>query len=129
MLIRELVGDYFGADLDVPPRAWKAAGLPRRDVEQVGGLTLDEAEAMVSMQVSTTDGERFQANLLGTILVAYEECSKRGKASFERRWRLFLERSKPLPLSAIQDESMARIVGLGAKPSKYGLKVGGKKLQ
>ena len=51
--IRQLVGDYFGADLLVPTRAWRAAGLMRRDVNEVGELTIEEAEAMVSMTVTT----------------------------------------------------------------------------
>ncbi len=129
--IRDLVGGYFGADLAVPARAWKAAGLERRDVATVGEMTVDEAEAMLSMAVTTTDGERFQANLFNTVLMAYEECHRLGQPAFERRWKLFIERSKPVTLAQVERQfSDAGIASpRQSKPSKFTLKVGGKKIQ
>jgi hypothetical protein len=132
MTIRDFVGDYFGADLIVPRKAWRAAGLMRRDVDEVGELTIEEAEAMVSMTVTTADGECFQANLLNTILTFYEAAFKRGQPAFERRWRLFIERSKPVTLAQVERQfSDAGIVSPGrqSKPSKFTLTVKGRKIQ
>ena len=131
MTIKQLVGDYFGADLPVPAKAWKAAGLVRRDAPTVGDLTIEEAEAMLSMDTATTDGQRFQANLFNTVLMAYEECHRLGQPVFERRWKLFVERSRPVTLAQVERQfSDAGIVSPGqSKPSKFTLKVGGKKIQ
>lgn len=130
MTIKQLVGDYFGADLLVPTRAWKAAGLERRDAPTVGDMTVDEAEAMLSMPVTTTDGQRFQANLFNTVLMAYEECHRLGQPAFERRWKMFIERCKPVTLSEMErrftDEGLEP--PRQGKPSKFTLKVGGKKV-
>ncbi len=126
--LREMIdSDYFGLDLDVPRPAWKVAGIERRDVNHVGELTLDEAEQMVSATVTTTAGERFQANLLGTILAAYDAAGRAGEAAFQRRWELFLKQSKPLPTP---EPSAFGVVGAKpSKPSKFTLKVRGKKIQ
>lgn len=127
--LREMIDtDYFGLDLDVPRPAWKVAGLDRRDVGRIGDLTLDEAEQMVSATVTTTAGERFQANLLGTILAAYDAAGRAGEAAFQRRWELFLKRSKPLP-TADPDSVFGFSAAKPTKPSKFTLKVGGKKIQ
>lgn len=132
MTLREIIDtDYLGLDLDVPHRAWRTAGLPRRDVTTVGDLTLDEAEVMVGMNVSTTDGERFQANLLGTLLAAYDAAGRAGQAHFERRWQLFLKNSQPLA-TAVPD-GYTGFVGTRnakeAKPSRFKLTMGGSKIQ
>lgn len=126
--LREMIdSDYFGLDLDVPRPAWKVAGLDRRDVDRIGDLTLDEAEQMVSATVTTTAGERFQANLLGTILAAYDAAGRAGEAAFQCRWELFLKQSKPLP-TADPDGVFGFSVAKPTKPSKFTLKVGGKKI-
>lgn len=127
--LREMIDtDYFALDLDVPRPAWKAAGLERRDVADIGSLTLDEAEQMVSATVTTTAGERFQGNLLGAILAAYDAAGRAGEAAFERRWELFLKQSKPLPAPEPGAFGIVSAVK-PSKPSKFTLRVGGKKIQ